>query len=398
MRDPERLIVRTPEQFKERQNIDVFTEHRVTRIDTGQKLIEVADLRDSSLRLVSFDRLIIATGARSRGFDLPGGTAENVFTLKTVQDGYDIKAFLDGRGPKRAAILGAGYIALEMCEAFVRRGLETSILYRGRLPASNLDVEISEMILREIEARGVRFVPDCHVASLGTAATGGVGRVETDRGSYDVDLVLVAHGVVPNVELARKAGISLGETGAIRVDSTQRTDVEGIYAAGDCCESLHLVSGRPVHAPLGDIANKQGRVAGENAAGGRATFRGIVGSIAFKVFDLEVASTGLSTKAARAHGFHVETQMIEHSSRVGYMPGAKPVTVKLVFDRENGRLLGAQMAGKEGVARRINSLAVALHQGMTVDEVARLDFAYAPPFSPTFDPILIAAEQASKKL
>lgn len=330
--------------------------------------------------------------------DLPGSHARNVFTLKNVQDGYDIRTFIDKTGPRRAVILGAGYIALEMCEAFVERGLETWILYRRDLPAGNLDREISEIILKEIENRGVRFVSNCHVASFATHTGGDLRSVDSDQGSFRADLVLVAHGVVPNVDLPQQAGISLGQTGAIQVDSGQRTNIQGVFAAGDCCETFHLVSGEPVHAPLGDIANKQGRVAGENAAGGKASFPGIVGSIGFKVFDLEVAATGLSSGVAETHGFDVETQMVRHDSKVGYMPGARPITVKLIFDRQTGRLLGGQMVGKEGVARRINALAVALHQQMTVDEIARLDLAYAPPFSPTFDPILIAAEQASKKL
>lgn len=398
VKDGKKLIVRTPEQFKEMQNIDVLTEHRVTRIDPREKRIEVVDLKRSEVCHRSFDRLVIATGARSRWLDLPTSNGKNIFALKSVQDGYNIRAFLDDAKPKRAVILGAGYISLEMCEAFIERGLETWILYRRDLPASILDTEISEMILKEIQDKGVRFVSNCHVVSFTTNTKGEVTSVESDQGSYDADLVLVALGVIPNVELAIQAGISLGKTGAIRVDSGQRTDAQDIFAAGDCCESLHLVSGEPVHAPLGDIANKQGRVAGENAAGGDATFHGIVGTAAFKVFDLEVAFTGLSSKAARVHGFDVESQIIRHESRVGYMPGAKPITVKLVFDRKAGRLLGGQMVGKEGVARRINALAVALHQRMNVNEIAHLDFAYAPPFSPTFDPILIAAEQASKKI
>ena len=398
VKDGEKLIVRTPEQFKEIQNIEVLTEHRVTRIDSEEKRMEVIDLKESYTRHLSFDKIVIATGARSRRLHLPGSNGNNVFALKSVQDGYDIRTFVDEKKPKRAIILGAGYISLEMCEAFIERGLETWIMYRGELPASNLDPEISEMISKEIQDKGVQFVSNCHVASFTTDAAGNVTRVESDQGSYPTDLVLVALGVVPNVELAQQTGVSLGNTGAVRVDPCQRTNFRDVFAGGDCCESFHLVSGEPVYAPLGDIANKQGRVAGENAAGGDTTFYGIVGSLAFKVFDLEVALTGLSTKVATAHGFDVETQIIQHQSRVGYMPGSKPMTVKLVFDRKTGRLLGGQMIGKEGVARRINTLAVALHQGMGVDEIARLDFAYAPPFSPTFDPILIAAEQASKKV
>jgi NADPH-dependent 2,4-dienoyl-CoA reductase/sulfur reductase-like enzyme len=176
------------------------------------------------------------------------------------------------------------------------------------------------------------------------------------------------------------------------------TNLADIYAAGDCCEVFNLVSQDWVYTPLGDIANKQGRVAGQNAAGGKAVFSGVVGSAAFKVFELEVAFTGLGTQAAQRYGFDAESQIIEAESKVGYMPGSKRMLIKLIFDRKNGRLLGAQMAGQEGVARRINSLAVALHQKMTINEMSRLDFAYAPPFSEPLDPILIAAEQAAKKI
>jgi NADPH-dependent 2,4-dienoyl-CoA reductase/sulfur reductase-like enzyme len=211
-------------------------------------------------------------------------------------------------------------------------------------------------------------------------------------------MVLMALGVIPNVELAKEAGIELGKTGAIRTDKTQSTNLKDIYTAGDCCEVFNLVSQDWVHTPLGDIANKQGRVAGDNAAGKKAVFHGVVGSAAFKVFELEVAFTGLGTEAARKYGFDVDSQLIEAESKVGYMPGSKRMVIKLIYDRRVGRLLGAQMAGKEGVARRINALAVALHQKMTIDEISRLDFAYAPPFSGTLDPILIAAEQAAKKI
>jgi NADPH-dependent 2,4-dienoyl-CoA reductase/sulfur reductase-like enzyme len=211
-------------------------------------------------------------------------------------------------------------------------------------------------------------------------------------------MVLMAVGVIPNIEIAKEAGVKLGKTGAIRTEFNQMTSLADIYAGGDCCEVFNLVSQDWVYTPLGDIANKQGRVAGENAAGGKATFSGVVGSAAFKVFELEVAFTGLGIQVARQYGFDVDSQIIEAESKVGYMPGAKRIFIKLIFDKNDGRLLGAQMAGKEGVARRINALAVAVHQKMSVDEIGRLDFAYAPPFSAPFDPILIAAEQAGKKI
>jgi NADPH-dependent 2,4-dienoyl-CoA reductase/sulfur reductase-like enzyme len=391
-------VVRTPQQFKEMQNIDVKTEHRVTKIDPKEKRIEVVDLARSENQWVPYDKLITATGARSRRLNLPESNAKNIFTLKDLQDGLRIKRYIDEKKPKQVAILGGGFIALEMCEAFRLRDIETFVFCRRDLPAGNLEREISEWILKELQENGVNFLTYHEPLAFHVNSNGEVTSFETNKGHYPADMVLMAIGVIPNVEIARDAGVELGKTGAIRMDFSQMTSLADIYAAGDCCEVFNLVSQDWVHTPLGDIANKQGRVAGENAAGGKATFSGVVGSAAFKVFELEVAFTGLGMQVAQQYGFDADSQVIEAESKVGYMPGAKRILIKLIFDRRNGRLLGAQMAGKEGVARRINALAVALHQSMTINEISRLDFAYAPPFSAPFGPILIAAEQATKKI
>jgi NADPH-dependent 2,4-dienoyl-CoA reductase/sulfur reductase-like enzyme len=380
------------------QDIDVKTEHRVTKIDPKEKRVEVVDLSKSETQWFPYDKLVIATGARSRRLNLPGSKASNIFTLKDLQDGIRIRNYVDEKRPKRVAILGGGFIALEMCEAFRLRDLETFLFCRKDLPAGNLEREISEKILKELQDNGVHFLAHHEPVDFKTNGKDEVTTFETHKASYRVDMVLMALGVIPNVELAKEAGIELGKTGAIRTDKTQSTNLKDIYTAGDCCEVFNLVSQDWMYTPLGDIANKQGRVAGDNAAGKKAVFHGVVGSAAFKVFELEVAFTGLGMEAARKYGFDVDSQLIEAESKVGYMPGSKRMLIKLIFDRKNGRLLGAQMAGKEGVARRINALAVALHQNMTIDEVSRLDFAYAPPFSGTLDPILIAAEQAAKRI
>jgi len=379
------------------QDIDVKTEHRVTQIDPKGKRVEALDLSKSETRWVPYDKLIIATGARSRRLNLPGSNASNVFTLKDLQDGLRIRNYIDEKRPNRVAILGGGFIGLEMCEAFRLRGLETFLFCRRELPAGNLEREISEKILKELQENGVHFLAHHEPSGFKTNGKDEITTFETHKAIYRVDMVLLALGVIPNVELAREAGIELGKTGAIRTDRTQSTNLRNIYTAGDCCEVFNLVSQDWMHTPLGDIANKQGRVAGDNAAGKKAVFHGVVGSAAFKVFELEVAFTGLGVEAARKYRFDVDSQVIEAESKVGYMPGSKRMLIKLMYDRRDGRLLGGQMAGKEGVARRINTLAVALHQKMTIDEISRLDFAYAPPFSGTLDPILIAAEQAAKK-
>ncbi len=380
------------------QNIDVLTEHRVTKIDPEEKKIEVLNLSKSETECLSYDKLIIATGARSRRLNIPGSDASNIFTLKDLHDGIRIRNYVDEKKPKQVSVIGGGFIGLEMCEAFRLRGLETYLFCRRDLPAGNLEREISERILKELEENGVNFQANHEPVAFNLNGKNEVSSIETNKGKFPTDMVLMAIGVIPNVEIAKEAGIDIGKAGAIRTDGAQRTNIENIYAAGDCCEVFNLVSEDWVYTPLGDIANKQGRVAGENAAGGNATFYGVVGSAVFKVFELEVAFTGLGTHVAKRYGFDVDSQIIEAESKVGYMPGSERMLIKLIFDRRNGRLLGAQMAGREGVARRINALAVTLHQKMTIDEIARLDFAYAPPFSAPLDPILIAAEQAVKKI
>jgi len=391
-------VVRTPEAFREKQGIQVFLHRRVARIDRRGRRLETVSLPGGEKTVVSYDRLVFATGARSRRTGLPGEDAENFFTLKDLQDAIGIKKYVDRNTPRRAAILGAGYIGLEMAEAFVQRGMETVLYARGDRPTSHLEPEISQMILEELGAHGVRFEAGQLPAGFRRGASGRIEGLDTPGGPRDADLVLCALGVVPNTGLLQEAAIRPGESGAIRTDDRQATDDPDIFAAGDCCEVYHRVLDRWVHMPLGDVANKQGRVAGENAAGGRATFHGVVGSQCFKLFSLQVASTGITMEAARRFGLDAGSQAIRGSSAVHYMPGAAPLFLKLVFERNTGRILGAHMAGREGVARRINTLAVAVQAGLSVDNMARMDFAYAPHFSPPFDPILVAAEQALKSV
>jgi len=376
----------------------VFLKHRAVRIDRTRREVEFEDLEKGGTKRVGYDRLVLATGARSRRPGLPGEEAPNFFTLKDLHDGVRIRQFVDRRKPRRALILGSGYIGLEMAEAFRRRGMDALILYRGARPASRMEPEISAEILKELERNAVRFLPNQELLEFRIDGRDEIVEVRTNQDSYETDLVLAALGVVPNTEIAREAGVALGPTGAIRTDAGQRTNLPEVFAAGDCCETYHQVLEDYVHVPLGDVANKQGRVAGLNAAGGSASFPGIVGSQCFQVFSLEVASTGISEQTARQKGWDIATQIVEAPSKVHYMPGASPVLLKLVFERPTGRILGAHMAGREGVARRINTLALAVQARLTVQEVARMDFAYAPPFSPPLDPILVAAEQALKKV
>jgi pyruvate/2-oxoglutarate dehydrogenase complex dihydrolipoamide dehydrogenase (E3) component len=314
-----------------------------------------------------------------------------------MADGLRLRRFVDEQKPARAVIIGAGYISLEAAEALRQRGVETTLLYRGAAPYGGLEPELGSLIVEELEANGVRFVGRVVPSALETSG-GSVKEVVTDQGTYPADLVFVGIGVQPNIELAREAGIVIGEAGGIRVDDRMATSDPMIYAAGDCCEKLNRVTGQSVLAPLGDIANKEGRVAGENAVGGDTRFHGIVGAAGVKIFNLEIGLAGITEARARELGWSVITQVIEAKSRVGIYPGTQYSMLKVVAHRETGRLLGGNWIGRDGEARKINTLAVALHNNMTLEEISRLDLAYAPPFSPVWDPLLIAANLLKRKV
>lgn len=383
------MIARTPEAFG-KSGIDVRLHTRAAAIRPERKMVEI-----EGGETLAFDYLVVATGARPR---LPGVAAEDlegIFCLRNVTDALRIKRYIDERRVRRAVVVGAGLIALEMCEAFRRLGLETTVIYRRDLPMHRLGEDFAEQILIELEANGVTFKGDTNLQAFERVRTGEI-IVHTDNGSLETDLVLIGIGVVPEVTLASEAGLSLGPTGAIAVSDQMQTNMDSIYAAGDCCECHHRISRRPVYAPLGDIANKQGRIAGANIAGQDLTFPGIVGSICFKVFALEVASTGLTEDEAREAGLNAASVVIQGKSKPHGYPGSRDLQIRLVADPENGRLLGAQGVGGDGVVSRINALAVALTGSISLEELAYLDLAYAPPFSGAWDPIHIAAQQLLK--
>lgn len=314
-----------------------------------------------------------------------------------MADGLRIRNFIDQNNPRKAVIVGAGYISLEVAEALRDRGIETTLLYRGKFPYSGLEPELGPIIVKSLEDHGVKYIGEVRPQFFepkGPLAH----QLVTDQGIFSADLFFIGVGVVPNTEIAREAGILLGESGGIRVNSYMQTNDPNIWAAGDCCEKFHLVTGQPQLAPLGDTANKEGRVAGENVVGGRAEFNGIVGAATVKVFDLEIGMAGISESQAKRMGFPVITQVVKGLSRAEMYPGAKPSLLKIVADQASGRILGGNWIGWDGEARKINILAVAIQQKMTLEAVSQLDLAYAPPFSPVWDPLLIAANLLKRKV
>jgi NADPH-dependent 2,4-dienoyl-CoA reductase/sulfur reductase-like enzyme len=391
------LLARTPEQMA-KQGVKVHLHHEVTAIDADARTVTVRDLEAEREFTVAYDQLIIATGARPVRPALPGLELAGVFMLRSLVEGRAVHRFVDERKPRRALIIGGGYVGVEMAETFRRLGLEVKMVIRsGQVMRTTLDEDVRAVVEAELARQGVEIVRGTPLALEGHGRVeAAIVKVENEDKRFPCDVALFGIGVRPETELARSAGVALGATGAIATGGHMRTNLPGVYAAGDCAEAFHLIADEPAYIPLGSTANKQGRVAGTNAAGGEATFGGVVGTMVVRAFDLAVASTGLTAVQAQELGYSVDTTMIKAQDASHYFPGVAPIHVKLVVDERTGRLLGGQIAGRRGVAKRIDVLATALHHRLTVTDLQRLDLSYAPPFAPVWDPILVAANVAAK--
>lgn len=396
--DEKKLVVYTPEHLQTEKGFEVKTLHRVEKILPTKHKIIVRDLRCGELVEYQYDKLILATGASPRKLNVDGDGARNVFHVSSREDTLNILNYLDAEHPQNAVLIGGGYIGMEMSEALKRQGMEVTLLHRHKLPMSGLEEETRERVVEELTTNGVRFITNARVESLLQDSSGKVNHVMTNKGSFDVDIVILSLGVTPNVQLAKDAHIRLGPTGAITTDQRQQTNIDGIYAAGDCCEVKNVVNGKPMYLPLATIASRQGWVAGENAAGGHARFTGAIRAIAVRVFGLEVAQVGLSSDEAREAGFEVATKTISAWEKIALMPGSTKVTIVLIMDKRSHRILGANVYGGDGAVLRANTLGVAIQHKLTIEDVSRFDMIYAPPFAPLWDPILIAANEGKKKL
>lgn len=390
---PEDLLVYSPEFLRSQRGIEVRTRHEAVEIVPGQKQVEVRHGQET--QALKYDKLVIAAGG-APAESLPGADGRGIFTCNDMAGALALRAFLAERRPQRGVVIGGGYIGLEVAEALRRRNLEVTVLERSATLLEDIEPEIGQWVGERLAQHGVRVELNTTVKALESGSSG-VGVLFSDRPALHTEVAVLAAGLQPRAELAARAGVELGPTGAIRTDNRQQTNLPSIYAAGDCVEALHLVTGAPAYVPLGTTANKQGRVAGENAAGGNATFPGVVGTLVTKVFELEVGKTGLSEASARAAGFAPLGATVETRSQAKYL-GGQPLRAKLVVDRESGRLLGGQLAGEEGAARRVDVLAAALTARMSLADFLHLDLGYAPPFGPVYDPLLVAAWEALKKL
>ncbi len=379
----QRLLVRSPEEFKKNENIEIFTLHRVEKIMSENNKVLVKNLETDEEFEDEYTNLLIATGSRSIMPQIEGLDMGKVYKLKTIDDALKIKEAT--KTAKSAAIIGAGYIGVELAEAFQSLSLKTTVIERSEQILTTFDPDLAYQVQRHIEEKGVKVLTN-------TNATGDLPEVK------DADIVIMAVGVQPNVELAKKAGIELGETGAIKVNSKMQTNISNIYAAGDCAESLNRTTGKQVWVPLGSTANKHGRIAAMNITGDYAEFGGVLGSLVVKIFDFTASKTGLSEKEAREHGYEYEIAIVPHRDRSGYMPNAKDIIIKMIAERKTGRLLGLQAIGEGDADKRVNVVAAALTSGMTVDEFMHSDLTYAPPYSPAIDPLLVAAQILQGKI
>jgi NADPH-dependent 2,4-dienoyl-CoA reductase/sulfur reductase-like enzyme len=393
---PEALMALTPEKAEKEKGLRVFVRHEVLSIDPGTTSVTVRDLGSGAEERVRYDKLVIATGAIPVKPRIPGIDLGKVFFLRTLRDGISFKGYLESEKPGKACLVAEGHIGLEVAESLLSLGIEVTILAKQGHLCWWLDAEMAQMIEERAVRAGVRI--------LKNTSTDGINegprdlRITTSSGDVDADFVFVSLGMKPETSLAKACGVRLGRQEAIDVNEKMETSVPGIYAAGDCANIRHLVRDERFYMPRGTHANRQGRIAGANAAGRDLELKGVNAIVVFKFLDLEIGRVGLSENEARLRKIDVAASTIKSVTRAGYYGGGKSIHVKLVADRATGRLLGGQIVGGEHVARRIDVLSAALYNRMTVSDMKNLDMGYAPPVGIVWDPLLTAVNVLDKKM
>jgi NADPH-dependent 2,4-dienoyl-CoA reductase/sulfur reductase-like enzyme/rhodanese-related sulfurtransferase len=388
--------VRDAAFFQKVKNVKVLNETEVLEIDRAQKRVRARRNGESIDLWLDYDKLVIATGAKPVIPPIPNSNLENIFTLHGVHDAEGIKALLSQTKAQEVVMIGGGLIGVETTEALVQCGCRVTLVEMLPQILRVLDWEMARLVEQHMESHGVKVMTKTQVTAF--EGDGRVSGVMTSQGRLPADMVILGIGVRPNVDLARAAGLQIGSTGGIKVNEAMQTSDPDVYAAGDCVESMDLVSGHACFVPLGSTANKQGRVAAINICGGNDRFPGVLGSTVCKVFDFCVARTGLTESAARQFGYQVTTVIVPDADRAHYMPGAKPIILKLVVDTKTRKLLGAQAVGPGNGDKRMDVAAMAITAGMTVDQLSKVDLCYAPPYSPALDNIITAANVARNKL
>lgn len=388
------LVPRDAAYFKKKYNVDVYTRHKVLEINADEKVLTVQNMDTQQVFTETYGKLVVATGAKPVIPVIDGVDKPNVFTLRNVTSADSIREYIIKNAPKSAVIVGSGFIGLELVENFTARGIRVTVVEMADHIMASLDKDISVYLEKYLEEKGVSLVLNDSVVKLeSTEESTLTGSSPADRvllksgNVIDTDFVVMSVGVRPNVELAKKAGIEIGSTGAIKVNTKMQTNIADIYTCGDCAESYSLITNKPIYRPLGSTANKTGRIVGEQITGSNLEFRGILGTGIFKIFDMAVAQTGLSEKEALAEGYDVEICHNIKPDKPEYFHG-KEMLIKAVADRTTGKLLGAQIIGKSGVDKRIDIFVTALTFGAKAEDLFHLDLAYAPPFSTTKDPVM----------
>lgn len=391
------LLALTPETALEKKGVKVFTRCEAAALNTTEKTVTIKNLETSEISEQKYDSLIIATGASPYLPPVDGIEAAGVFTLRTLEDGIRLKKFINEKKPKRVHVIGEGHIALEAAENFRLRGIEDiTISVSGRHLCWWLDEDIASVIEETAVRNGVEVLKT-H-APLGIYENSGAMKISYANFDREADFVFVSRGMKPNTALAVSAGIRTDKKGAIDIDNYCATSAECVFAAGDCANSYNFVTKEKMYFPRGTVANRQGRAAGYNATGVKQEYRGTCAPVVFKFFSLEVGRTGMTDEEAKRRGIVAESVLIKAVTRPGYYGGGSRIYVKLICDKATGKLLGAQVAGGETSAKKIDILSTALYNEMTIDEIKNIDFAYAPPFSTVWDPVLTAANRLSKKI
>ena len=387
--DPEDLTLQTPESFFSRFRVHMKVHHEVTAIHPDQKSLTVKNLETGAVFEESYEKLLLSPGAKPVIPDLPGIDSSKLFTLRTVEDTYRIKEFVDQNKPKSAVIVGGGFIGLEMAENLRHLGMEVTIVQRPKQLMNPFDSDMASFIHSEVRKHGVKLMLG-HTVEGFAEQDGGVNVLLKDFAPLHADMVVLAIGVTPESTLAKEVGLALGIKGSILVNDRMETSVPDIYAVGDAVQVKHFVTEQDTLIALAGPANKQGRIAADNICGGDSHYLGSQGSSVIKVFDMTAASTGINETNAKKAGISVDTVILSPMSHAGYYPGGKVMTMKVVFEKETYRLLGAQIVGYDGVDKRIDVLATAIHAGMNATELKNLDLAYAPPYSSAKDPVNMA--------
>lgn len=379
----EELVPRNPAFFKTKSNIDIMTEHEVLSINPYIKSITVKNISTKELFQDTYDKLVIATGATSGVPEIKGANRKNVFLLRNINDMNKIKAFIESESPKKAAIIGTGFIGMEMCESFKNLGMEVSLIARSSI-AKGIDKDMNVYIEKHLKEKGINVFTNTQTEEINE-----YGVVIGDSSTVEAGIILIAAGIKPNVELAKSIGVTIGSTGAIKVDKYMQTNIKDIYSCGDCIEVYNTVTGKAIYKPLGSTANKTGTIAGSNITGKIEEFRGILGTGIYRIFDMTVGQTGLSEEEAKKQGYDVVVTIDQKTNKPEYM-GGRPIFIKVVADKETGMLLGAQVIGYEGVDKRLDVLVAAITLKAKAEDLMHLDLAYSPPYSIPRDPVYYA--------